>query len=92
MARTESLYLTEARIAEKIGVSVDEWRATALVLEGQGLPKRDPLFSNRRYWPACKAFLDRRYNLGPQSGEGIPALDGEERWNNQPRTRVKLRA
>ena len=86
--KTDTLYLTEAQIAHRLGVKAEEWRATAVVLERTGLPKPEILFGNRRYWPAVRSFLDRRYDLEPQSRQGNPALDGDERWDllDQPRS------
>lgn len=56
------LFLTEAEIARRTGVSARQWRAAAHVLEKQGLPKRDPLFAKRRHWPAVQDFLAKRVN------------------------------
>lgn len=56
------LFLTEAEIARRTGVSARQWRAAAHALEKQGLPKRDPLFAKRRHWPAVRDFLDKRVN------------------------------
>lgn len=54
------IYLKDEEIAARVGMSTGEWGATALVLEKHGLPKRDPLFHNRRCWPAVEAFLIER--------------------------------
>jgi hypothetical protein len=72
--------LTEAQIAERVGIPLDEWQAAVPALEKSGFPRPESLFKNRRYWPACRAFLDRRYGLGEKVGAGLPALDGEEQW------------
>lgn len=82
MSRSDALYLTDGEIAQKLGVNFDQWQAAARVLEKEGLPGADPLFPRRRYWPACKAFLDRRWGLASASAVGTPALDGEEQWQN----------
>lgn len=73
------LYKTEAEIAGIVGVDIAIWRANAAVLERSGLPLRDPLFARRRYWPAVKAFLDRRAGLDAPS---MFAPDGEENFVN----------
>lgn len=70
------LYLTEAATARRLGVSDETWRAARAVLERQGLPPRDPIFCNRRFWPAVEAFLLRRYGIGTLPGLHPP--DGEE--------------
>jgi hypothetical protein len=79
------LYLTEGEIAARVGMSERDWEAAARVLERAGLPKGDPVFNGRRYWPAVKAYLDRRNGLvanSPLAERGDQALgpDGEENW------------
>ena len=81
MAKSEALFLTEAQIADRIGLDTQKFKAALPALSKSGFPEPDPLFENRRYWPACQAFLDRRYGLAASSTSAIPALDGEERWN-----------
>lgn len=76
-----SLYKTDREIARLVGVGEKRWRANAVVLERAGLPKRDPLFSDRRYWPAVKAFLDRRAGLDADSPAIAP--DGAENWEER---------
>lgn len=88
----DPLYVTEAEIAKILDMTVDDWRDTAAVLEKRGLPSKNPLFGDRRYWPAVRAFLDRREGVGAQSGQGIPARDGEERWDLNNVTRARRRA
>ena len=73
------LYKTEIEIARLLGVGEKRWRATARVLERAGLPLGDPLFAGRRYWPAVKAFLDRRHGLSSTSSSLQP--DGEENFD-----------
>jgi hypothetical protein len=73
------LYKTDTEIAELVGVGEKKWRANARVLEKSGLPAGDPLFAGRRYWPAVKAFLDRRNGLGANSSSLQP--DGEENFD-----------
>lgn len=92
MSKLDSLYLTEAEQAARVGLPLDEWKEVASTLEKAGFPTPEPLFRGRRYWPACKAFLDRRYQLGSQSLSGTPALDGEERWNEAQQTPARRRA
>jgi hypothetical protein len=72
------LFLTEAETAERVGLAALDWKAAVSALEKTGLPRPDPLFGGRRYWPAVKAFLDRR--AGVQASSRSPARDGEERW------------
>ncbi|MBY0300079.1 MAG: hypothetical protein K2X71_29260 [Methylobacterium sp.] len=59
------LYPDEAEIARAVLGSnrAKAWTGLAVVLERGGLPRIDPLFGGR-YWPAVKAFLDRRHHVG----------------------------
>lgn len=81
MSKVTALFLTDAQIAERMGLSTDQLKIALPALAKSGFPMPDPLFANRRYWPACEAFLDRRYGLASSSVGAIPALDGEEKWN-----------
>ena len=76
-----ALYRTDEEIAPLVGVGIDKWRALVLVWERTGFPKRDPQVKNKRYWPACRACLDRRNGLssGITTGATGPlAPDGDE--------------
>lgn len=81
MTKAGALFLTEAQIAERMGLKTDQLKAALPALNKSGFPEPDPLFENRRYWPACQAFLDRRYGLAASSVDANPGVDGEERWN-----------
>ncbi|WP_436637141.1 hypothetical protein [Microbaculum sp. FT89] len=74
-----TLYLSESEIAKRIlsSAKVKEWPEIAAVLERDGLPRIDPILGGR-YWPAVKAFFDRRHGLTKRF---VPAnADGEEDW------------
>lgn len=77
----DTLFLTEGEIAKRIGIDLPLFKTALHALTQAGFPPPDPLFANRRYWPACEAFLDRRYGLAPSSMQANPGLDGEEKWN-----------
>jgi hypothetical protein len=85
------LFVTDAEIAALVGLTKAQWQIAALALEKGGLIPPDPLFENKRYWPAVKAYLDRRANLGIALGAGgtNPARDGEEQWNTPVRPALK---
>ncbi|OCJ03734.1 hypothetical protein A6U87_17515 [Rhizobium sp. AC44/96] len=73
------LYLSEAAVAQRVlgAKSRTQWTALAVVWEREGLPRIDPL-TGCRYWPAVRAFLDRRHGLG---GSQLPSgVDGVENW------------
>ena len=40
-----------------------EWKAVAVILEREGLPRIDT-FMGGRYWPAVRAFFDSKHGLG----------------------------
>lgn len=73
------LFLREDEIARRLGQTPGEWRAKAAILERHGLPRVNSLMGGR-YWPAIRAFWDRRYgisNVGasqPDGGENLDAL------------------
>lgn len=74
-SRDPPLYVTEAEIARRLGISPRKWAEAARTLGRQGLPPQEYLFG-KRYWPAVKAFLDRRYGLAQHDLPIDP--DGEE--------------
>lgn len=86
-ARLDALYVTEAEAAARLGMPLREWIGTATVLERDGLPRKDPVFNDRRYWPAVKAFLDRRAGLGQDAGINVAGRRWEENWDDEPRAR-----
>jgi len=74
----DPLYVTDAEIAGRLGVSTEEWCAASAALAKTGLPAPDPVFRNRSYWPAVRAYLDKRAGL---TQDALPlAIDGEENW------------
>lgn len=78
-ADSPTLYPSEAEVARRVlpPSKASEWPDIAAVLEREGLPQIDPIMGGR-YWPAVKAFLDRRHGL---RRAGVPATaDGEEIW------------
>ncbi len=77
------LFMTDAEVAKTLGLTTDEFKTTVIVLQREGFPMPDPLFKRRRYWPAVKAFLDRRYGLLDATEQGPFALDGKENWDDQ---------
>lgn len=92
MARAPSpmpLYPDERRIAQEIlpPDKVSSWGGIAAVLERKGLPTVDPLFGGR-YWPAVKAYFDRRHGVSDVTPTTRP--DGEENWD-APRRQQKVR-
>jgi hypothetical protein len=73
-----SLYPDEEELAQCVlGKKARQWSNIAQTLEREGLPRIDPL-TGGRFWPAVRAFLDRRHGLRK---DHVPAsADGEESW------------
>src|SRR6202041_2096713 len=62
------------------GVGPRTGRLAVLVLERSGqFPKKDPLFGNKRYWPAVVKAIDDRYSASPHVSRTYhPVPDGPE--------------
>lgn len=71
------LYLVEKEVAARVGVSEKAWRRLAPMLERDGMPRKDALIG-KRYWPAVRAWLDRRHMT--HGSIASSAQDGEENW------------
>lgn len=96
MPKSHALFVTETQCAERLGLTTEQFKIALPAATKSGLPAPDELFANRRYWPAVKGWLDRRYGMGgndPGFGapdelelskrKGIetpPGLDGKENW------------
>jgi hypothetical protein len=76
------LYKTDREIAPLVGVGEEKWRALARVWEREGFPLRDTEVANKRYWPACRAWLDAHNGLTTTlPGEPVGGdSDGKENW------------
>jgi hypothetical protein len=76
-ADPDALFVSEADLARRHGLSAPEWVALAIVLERDGFPRRDPL-TGLRYTRAVEAFWNRRYGLSsiePSKPDGMENLD-----------------
>ena len=82
MTNSSKLFVTDAECAARIGVSTEDFKAMNPTLEKSGFPFRDPLFKNRRYWPAVRAYLDRRAGLESKfvRRQYAEVEDGVEKW------------
>src|SRR5258707_6436254 len=60
-AREEGLFVSDVELYRRLGVGPGTGRIAVRSLEYNGFPKKDPLFGNKRYWPAVRAFLDDHY-------------------------------
>jgi hypothetical protein len=71
------LFPCEAEIARRLSQTPSDWRARAIVLERDGLPRIDPIMGGR-YWPAVLAYFNKRYGIasfGPSAMDGTENLD-----------------
>lgn len=68
------LFPSEAEIARRLSQELQSWRAKAVVLEREGMPRIDPIMGGR-YWPAVEAYFNRRYGIATSAPS---ALDGME--------------
>lgn len=60
----EKLYLTDAELIRRLGVPDKVLRPMLPALENKfGFPRKQPLFGERRYWPAVKTWLDKHNGL-----------------------------
>jgi hypothetical protein len=60
----DKLYLTDAELIRRLGVPDKVMRSMLPGLESKfSFPKKQPLFGDRRYWPAVKAWLDKHNGL-----------------------------
>jgi len=57
------LFVSDKELFRRLGVGPTTGRAAVRTLESQGFPRKQPLFSNKRYWPAVRHFLDGLYGL-----------------------------
>lgn len=75
LSPAEACFLTANETSKRLGVGIGEFKVTAQLLARQGLPMPSTLFANRRYWPAVKSWLDKRYGLEDTS---LKRADGRE--------------
>lgn len=83
MAKSDALFVTEAQCADRLGLSLDQYKTAIIAASKAGFPQPDPLFGNRRYWPAVRVWLDRRYGLHGAEIHGPYPPDAEEPWKRK---------
>lgn len=78
------LFVSDVELAKRLGVGEDVLRRAIQGFErqrGSDFPRRDRVFAGRRYWPAIRQWLDRRYgvNLSDRRVASPPTdpLEGE---------------
>lgn len=64
------LWVTDAELIRRSGVPEKIARQAIEMLDkntASGFPKKDPLWGNRRYWPAVEMFWAKRQGIIPQT-------------------------
>jgi hypothetical protein len=83
------LFPTEAQIGRAVfGTRAAHWRAFAMMEERRGLPQIDPM-AGARYWPAVRAYLDRRAGLIREWP--LPADRSVENWDEETLRRRRMK-
>jgi hypothetical protein len=63
----EALFVSDAEIYRRLGVGPRTGRTAILLMERGGrFPKKDPVFGNKRYWPAVAKAIDIQRPRTPQ--------------------------
>lgn len=68
--RPETLWVTDAELIRRMGVPEKKARHILQYFDNNPnllFPRKDKLFGDRRYWPAVRAFLDRRNRLNMEA-------------------------
>jgi len=81
------LYVSDTEIAKQLKMTLEQWLATAQVLERAGFPRRDALFGDRRCWPAVEQFLVARARPSAAGGSAFTEKSYVDRKN--PRLAAK---
>jgi hypothetical protein len=73
--RPDTLYITDAELIRRMGVPEKTARMVIRALDADvksGFPRKDKFFGGRRYWPAVRAYLDKRnrVNVEPPAKRG----------------------
>lgn len=70
--REPTLWVTDAELIRRLGVPEKIARQTLRECDrhpSTGFPRKDPIWGNRRYWPAVKAYFERRHaKVAPSHG------------------------
>jgi hypothetical protein len=86
--RTETpeigLFVSETELYRRLGVGPKTGKIAVQALERSGFPPKQPLFGNKRYWPAVRHFLDRYYGLIERREQ---YCGDQQDWSGSPRKR-----
>jgi hypothetical protein len=91
-APEEGLFVSDVELYRRLGVGPRTGRIAVRSLQHSGFPPKDPLFGNKRYWPAVRAFLDDHYIHGQSIRNAAPSAGRTWTENlDAPRTRPRPR-
>jgi hypothetical protein len=91
-APEEGLFVSDVELYRRLGVGPRTGRIAVRSLQHNGFPPKDPLFGNKRYWPAVRAFLDDHYIHGQSIRNAAPSAGRTWTENlDTPRTRPRPR-
>ncbi len=80
LRRDDPLYMRDAEIRRKLGISEERWPGILAAYERLDFPKIDPIVG-KRFWPEVKQWLFLRHGIGGSIGAPIEGdEDGEEHW------------
>lgn len=61
----EKLWVKDSELIRRLGVPEKQAREAIRMLEKMsGFPRKEKLWGDRRYWPAVKGYMDKRYGGG----------------------------
>jgi hypothetical protein len=87
-APEEGLFVSDVELYRRLGVGPRTGRIAVRSLQHNGFPPKDPLFGNKRYWPAVLAFLDDRYQYAAPSG-GLTWTENFDVPRHRPRPKLE---
>jgi hypothetical protein len=89
-ASSDPLYLSDAKIRRKLGISEERWPGVLAAFERQGFPSPDPVTA-KRFWPQVLQWLFLRHGIGGSIGARIEDdADGEEHWPHREQRRRRV--
>ena len=85
------LFISDIEMYRRLGVNPRIGRVAVRALERSGFPPKLPLWGNRRYWPAIRAFLDRHYGAIPYNRFRHQSADGSVEAIDERRPHGKIK-
>jgi hypothetical protein len=90
-AGDEEVFLSDKEIAQRWNIGEKTARIAMAALEKHaGFPRKDPLFGNRRYWPAVCNFMRKRAGLLTKTSQKEAIFDEDQPAKNRQRSRSSM--